>query len=589
MGTKPKVKSVVVPVKSHSTRSTTKSAGCDFTLPSRASVTATDNISTKTVANENNATIVSQSASSGENNAAMVTQSTATSENNTTIVPQVVELDISTQQAEQELDDVMNNQASLPITTNVSTPMLRNNRNMQNNDETQFRLPQDLRISFNQSAPGTSAPTEEFHHDNFEDANLKEVYLHRLKSVIPVVRAFDNVTPTIIQLQHQLDMLDKYYNRLIAQIEKLNSLNLRPLELMDNARIIDEADELYENIRVELLSRIESLRQMQQPPQGSAAEIFIRERERSRSRQTIEPFSGNYQKWPNFKSKFEQFYHNDRRFSELEKFLKLDEFLVPDSEAYHTISGYDRVANNYNSAWEDMCDRFDNPRKIVEDIIYAFMNEPCLKTQSRRGTTSLLNSINHLTKTLPRFNVNTDTWGPIIVAIIQRKMDTRTYNSWLKVRPPREISTLDPLINFLTREADAMDNYMTEQAESATDANKGNNNARSQRSNVNNSVSNAARGNNGPNEPRQTPATVKCVHCGNPHQLFRCPNFRKLNPGLRLLRVQQYGVCEKCLKPNCHISKCSLGNCPMCQGPHNGLICEMAAQPSVNEAIMDSE
>lgn len=264
---------------------------------------------------------------------------------------------------------------------------------------------------------------------------------------MPNVRALDQnvLRPSVAQLRHQLDMLDKYYNRLIAQVEKCNSLNIRPLERLDNARIIDEADDFYEGLRVEILSRIGSI-QRSQPPQVPG--VIVQERERSQSRQQIEPFNGNYQKWPNFKSKFEQFYHNDRRLSEFEKFLKLDEFIVPDSEAYDTINGYDRVAMNYASAWEDLCARFDNTRKIVEDIILAFIDEPSVKVQSRSGITGLLNSINYLIKTLPRSNVNTDTWGPIIVPVIQRKMDSRTYNAWLKVRAPREIPTLQPLIEL---------------------------------------------------------------------------------------------------------------------------------------------
>lgn len=187
-----------------------------------------------------------------------------------------------------------------------------------------------------------------------------------------------------------------------------------------------------------------------------------RMRERSRSRHGIEPFAGNSYKWPNFKSKLIQFYHENKFMTALKKFIKLDECIVHDSEPYETISGYDRTPEYYHAAWDDLCARYDNKRKLVEECISRFIDIPSSRFQSRSGITGLINAINHLVKTLPRFNVDVNSWGPMLVILAQRKMDNRTLNSWLKARSPREIPTLEPLLKFFEREADSMDGRSNE-------------------------------------------------------------------------------------------------------------------------------
>lgn len=254
---------------------------------------------------------------------------------------QTIPLEISSQQTEAEINALIddsgplnsNNDAEIRLS---SRPVFQNNPGLASMQrQARFMPPENLTVDLEEDTP----------------VDLKEIYLQSLKRVCEDFKALniDGQRSTAV-LQAQTKALDRHYDRLIKLIEQLNLRgNVRPLEHLDNQRVIEEADELYNNMQFELcmhLNAIETNAPSVQPRDRSRS----RHRDSSTTRQRIEPFAGNFQKWPNFKSKFVQFFHSNRSLSTLDKFLKLDECLAPDSEAYNTISGYDRIAENYESA-----------------------------------------------------------------------------------------------------------------------------------------------------------------------------------------------------------------------------------------------
>lgn len=471
-------------------------------------------------------------------------------------------------------------------------PLFENNNDLAAHGlhQSQFVPEQNLRVEFDTTVA-------------HESVDLKEVYLQSLKRVKTETRAItgaEHGRNTINLLETQLKVAERYYNRLTELIERL-SLNppFKPLEQLDNNRIIEEADKIYDGLKFEIESRLATCRETFAAAVAPVEQNRTHHRDESNlnQNQRIEPFAGNFQKWPNFRSKFVQFVHSNERLTDLEKFLKLDECLILDSEAYNTISGYNRVADNYAAAWEDLCTRFDNKRKTVEECILRFMDAPQSRYQSRATIILMINSINYLTKMLPRFNVDVSTWGPILVPIAQRKMDGRTLANWFKVRPSREVAALGPLITFLEAEADSLDGTendnnhhnnrkngslnQSNQAQPSTSA--------STASNANASTGNATSANTGNAAGtgiHRTKSSISCAHCGNNHQLFGCNEFKKLPLDLRIKRVKQYGICSNCLKPKCSPQKCTLGAC-RCGEKHNKLLCSQMHQPSVSIATTE--
>lgn len=188
---------------------------------------------------------------------------------------------------------------------------------------------------------------------------------------------------------------------------------------------------------------------------------------------------------------------------------------------------------------------------------------------------TLINSTNHLVASLPKYDIAVGHWDPIVVQILIRKLDNETVNAWNYERPQREIPKLAPLLEFLFRRADSLPEGMPNQQlqqRNRTSTSNANVVNKTNRLGVNNQWQNRAK------------KPVRCLLCGQEHQLFNCASFRKLNVGARKQKVEQFRVCENCLKLHCSPERCSLKPCRVCNIKHNSLICE-ATQPSVNATV----
>lgn len=173
----------------------------------------------------------------------------------------------------------------------------------------------------------------------------------------------------------------------------------------------------------------------------------------------IERFKGDYNKWPNFKSKFEQFFHNNENMSDMHRFLRLDALIEVDSEPYQLILGIERVGENYAVAWERLCDMYDNKCKIIDDMVNAFIDMPKMRSSTRSELMNVVNAVHNMTKTLVRFpEAGVQHWDAIIVPVLLRKLDDKTVELWSQERPQREVSKLPPIMKFLENRAESLNN-----------------------------------------------------------------------------------------------------------------------------------
>lgn len=318
------------------------------------------------------------------------------------------------------------------------------------------------------------------------------------------------------------------------------------------------------------------------------------------------------QLWPNFKAQWVQYYHNCAELTDLERFIKLDEFIVPHSEPFGLIANYDRaLVGSYQDAWMYLCERYDNPRRQVNDIICKFITTP-QSTPTRDGLLRLSNAINHLTSALPRMNINVDTWDPILMHILECKLDQETFDQWRRCRNAREIARLEPFVTFLNHEIDRLDGSARTQEHSA-DRNTANNRS-SNRGVPNQSNTTRPKSSAQPNpsqsrrdQPRYnerdgavggTPSSsakvkkpIRCPLCNGEHHLYFCTTFRRFDLSTRKAKVISLSVCENCLKPKCSPDRCTLRACRNegCEQKHNGLLCPLTFQPTANAGQGSSE
>lgn len=150
----------------------------------------------------------------------------------------------------------------------------------------------------------------------------------------------------------------------------------------------------------------------------------------------IEKFNGkNPRKWPQFKAMFEDCFHNNPRYSNSAKFQYLRAHLEVDSEAYNTIAGLQPTDEHYDAAWKLLCEAYDNDRKIVNDIVLSFIDATSVDSPSRSALIGLKNIANNLIQSLPKYGINVESWDPILVPILMRKMDGESIRLWTLERP----------------------------------------------------------------------------------------------------------------------------------------------------------
>lgn len=386
-------------------------------------------------------------------------------------------------------------------------------------------------------------------------------------------------------LETQLDLLENYWTRVHHKANALeDSQMLPPFYLSQLQSYMLETDDLYSEVKTALRTR----KNKKALPSASNNRTEPNPLDNvALKRVTVERFNGDYKKWPNFKSKFCQFFHDNSALPTLTKFFRLDEHIEVNSEPYNLISGYDRVADNYQVAWEQLCATYDNKRKLVDEIISSFIDLPPMPSATRGNLMVVINAINHLTKALVRYEeVKVDGWDPILVNLTLRKIDTETLSRWQHERPQRDIAKLTPLMAFLTNRAESMTGGVTSAGSTAASTSTASTAAHQS----NHNLASGGRGNQFAPRSNQVrggqSVTVKCLLCGGPHQLFSCKIFRKLPEDDMWTRVGQYKVCENCLRKGCSPERCKLGPCKHCGAKHNGLLCYNKNKPTVANAAV---
>lgn len=454
--------------------------------------------------------------------------------------------------------------------------------------------------------------------------DLRTVYLERLRE------NFNRLQTDAMSEEELKTMLDRsidFANRITKFVEaKEDSIHLPEIERRSNHAMWSESIALVDRIKTDINTKLTYLQAGTQPTASEQRRIaHIR-----RLQAKMEPFGGNLEQWTNFKAKWLEYYHNCNDMSEFELFMKLDEFITPNSEAYGLIISYDRTINgSYRDAWEELCARYDNPRIQVDNIISKLLYMDVIEN-SRSDYVRAYSEINTFIHSLPRMNVDVSTWDPILVHLIERRLQQEVMAKWIKARTPREIPCLQQFIDFLIAEID--------QGDAPSNGNQpppnGNNNnhRRDRNRNHSNSRGNGQRHSNGQNGNRQqqagpshsnqnnrppqagpsqpTPANqqrqgnnagaaggapqrvrsavqkvIKCAICNmEQHKSYQCPAFLKLDMNGRIRKLRERKLCENCLRPNCQPNRCTLRNCTNtgCEEKHNRLVCPLTFAPTVS-------
>ncbi|XP_021966495.1 uncharacterized protein LOC110861676 [Folsomia candida] len=266
-------------------------------------------------------------------------------------------------------------------------------------------------------------------------------------------------------------------------------------------------------------------------------------------------FDGNLQAWVTFRDMFVTAVHDNLSLSKSQKLTYLKSLLK--NEASRQISSMIISDTNYDIAWSQLSDRYQNDRELLFAILRRFHNQALVKPQSSTSIRSLVDVSRECIRSLDVLKLPTDQWDAHLLFILVTKMDSTSKELWEQSLKDSSIPSLKSLFEFLEQRARAL-------------AASGSLSSSSKPVHPNNPHGNRVQTRN---MVHTTNASRNCHLCeASPHPLFKCEKFLGLPIQQRVDGVKKLNLCFNCFGPH-RIQDCpSNRTCRTCNGKHHTLL-----------------
>lgn len=278
-------------------------------------------------------------------------------------------------------------------------------------------------------------------------------------------------------------------------------------------------------------------------------------------------FSGSYHDWLEFHDTFNSLIHSDISIPKINKFHYLRAALK--DTAASIIQSLDFSSENYDVAWDILCDRYNNKRLLVNNHLQAIFNIETINKESSKALRNLIDTVNKNLRALQSLKLPTDHWDIIIIHIISNKLDSVSNREWETFRNTlKELPTLKEFTDFLKNRSDLLET-MEESYSKRRHSDVTNNRQKSMVVRSRSSLTNE---------------TYICPLCKDNHAIYRCPKFKSLSIEMRIKKVKDLKLCSNCLRQGHNLSACKLGPCRICNKLHNSLLHLQNATTSTQSA-----
>lgn len=165
-------------------------------------------------------------------------------------------------------------------------------------------------------------------------------------------------------------------------------------------------------------------------------------------------FDGKLEEWVSFRDMFVTAVRDNTSLSKSQKLTYLKSKLK--GEAARQISSMLISDANFDIAWAQLTDRYQNDRELLFAILRKFMNQKAVLQQSSSSMRSLIDVSRECIRTLDVLLLPTDQWDAILLFIIVTKMDSSSKELWEHGLKDSSIPTLNSLFEFLEQRARAL-------------------------------------------------------------------------------------------------------------------------------------
>lgn len=142
----------------------------------------------------------------------------------------------------------------------------------------------------------------------------------------------------------------------------------------------------------------------------------------------IPKFSGELTKWENFRDVFESLVANRSDLSNVQKLHYLKANLT--GVASRVLNNTQITDANYETAWELLKRRYNNPRAVVNAHLQTFVELPSVSAHSPDDLITLRDKSNDIYTALMNLKRPINLWEDLVVFIMVSKLDKATRRDW---------------------------------------------------------------------------------------------------------------------------------------------------------------
>lgn len=270
-------------------------------------------------------------------------------------------------------------------------------------------------------------------------------------------------------------------------------------------------------------------------------------------------FNGTHEAWLEFRDLYTSLIHCNSKLREIQKFHYLRAAL--EGSALQVIKSLEFSAENYETAWELVKNRYENKKLLIHNHLEALFSLGKLDRNSANSSNlrKLVDTVSKHLRALETLKMPTKQWDILVIHIIKKCLDDGSLARWEEYRYKNEFPTLEDMYEFLKNRADLLERLEINRSEKGHfSGQKSKGKTLFSSSNSNNSIDNLK----------------KCLVCSGEHLVYQCEKFQSLSVSERNEQIRKLKLCAKCLRAGHYTKNCRLyGGCKKCNSrKHNTLL-----------------
>jgi hypothetical protein len=391
-----------------------------------------------------------------------------------------------------------------------------------------------------------------------EELELKQqkskrgVYKRKLtlfKKFIEKINVGSLTAEIIVDINLRLDQLPKLYEDFSKVQDRIETLCSEEGDIEAQAAERESFEDIFYRLTAKakvLVKNVEAPVTIDsRPPQSVGESIKYPEI-------SLPSYDGDLSQWLQFRDTFHALV-NQGSLPPIVKYKYLRSCLQ--GSALEVISSLDFSEEGYTLAWQMLCERYNNPRRLVSNHMRALFDVETVPS-TPLGLRGLCDNISKHLRSLHSLNVPIDNWDLMIIHILANKLDSRLKSKWENSIDSRKLPSLQEFRAFLRNRADRL--------EASSPAAHSDDSTIPKKAMVTTSEPTKVT----PNHKK----TNSCPYCSGTHYINQCQKFSALSVGARIRVINKLRLCFNCLSGTHIIANCRASTCRLCRGKHHTLL-----------------